>query len=797
MRSILPRFAIASILLLASWDAWGQIPERPAAASNGWLNVVELGASGSEFTTTAQTKAGSAQITVKDPGDFRVGQGVMVSRCNIHFTGKDLWGPEEPYSHHGPLGDAIEIRGYDGACGSWIGYVLDIDGEGPLTFRWSDDLTRTWKGKKTPVTYDWQPLSQNIEVKFNRRDLKPGNFVTFSARDQLVSTIEKIEGSVLTLKHPANRTAADAVVRHCDGAAIQATIDRAIREHKNVFLPAGRYRLAAGLSVRKASGIAIEGASGVDTVLDITEGAGSCLGLHQGTEVTVRNLRMIGHTPMAEAAGSFKGGTGHWFWPCALRPCGAMGIHGTERVFVENVHASRMSTECFISGGPFREGAKEPAEYTKSATFLRCSVTDCAANAFNNCDFAENTNILYCRIDGAGWHAYEGSGRFIRLIGNYVRNAGPFTIGDIPVNFTRAQLAHFEKLGVGQAVVADNVFEGIGRCGGVTICHGPTQVIVANNLFINYNGTAINASASTVFWSFPPQNISITGNIIDLTCQGQRNYWGATGIVVSTSDTTVSNNQVYVRGACDPKTTGIRLVDGAQNVLVHDNLIRNCGSGLVALRLEGKVVKVADSRRFTVEGVPYPWQYSGFYKGWQLVWLGDGKSKTPLAADVFDNDTLEFRLAEPCEGVQAGDKFVLTPPLANWQVRSNTIDGCRSPVVLDALGSATSIFKDNLISRGAATGVGQAVSLRGRFTLSGNHVIGFDEPGSAALLLGPDAIGRVARNRIERNTFERCETVVKESRAGVWKESLADDNLFIDCKTSPGAGGTVVARESK
>ena len=61
------------------------------------------------------------------------------------------------------------------------------------------------------------------------------------------------------------------------------------------------------------------------------------------------------------------------------------------------------------------------------------------------------------------------------------------------------------RLGCGQAMVADNVFEGIGKCGGITVNHGSSQVVIANNLFINYNGTAINASSYTVSTPrFPP-----------------------------------------------------------------------------------------------------------------------------------------------------------------------------------------------------------------------------------------------------------------------------------------------------
>ena len=53
---------------------------------NGWLNVQDCGASGSEFQTIASTVSGSRQITVADIGDFEVGQGIMVSKCNIRYT---------------------------------------------------------------------------------------------------------------------------------------------------------------------------------------------------------------------------------------------------------------------------------------------------------------------------------------------------------------------------------------------------------------------------------------------------------------------------------------------------------------------------------------------------------------------------------------------------------------------------------------------------------------------------------------------------------------------------------------
>ena len=217
----------------------------PQAYSAESVNARDFGASGSKFETTATTTAGSKQITVANVGDFKVGQGAMVSRCNIRYVNPTLWGPGEPYV--GASKDTgVEIRGYDGSAGSWIVFLLEIDSTRP-TFRWSNDLARSWKGTKVPVTYDWQPLSGGIKVRFSRRDWKPGHMISFSTRDQLVSVIEKIEGNVLTLHASANRTANDAVVGHCDSMALQAALDRAIREKRNVFIPVGRYRLANGL----------------------------------------------------------------------------------------------------------------------------------------------------------------------------------------------------------------------------------------------------------------------------------------------------------------------------------------------------------------------------------------------------------------------------------------------------------------------------------------------------------------------------------------------------------------------
>jgi hypothetical protein len=762
-------FAAVAVLLAIMGLASGAVASDTAS----WLNVREMGASGSPFETTAVATEGSEQITVADPGDFKVGQSVTVSKCNVQYTSRLLWGPKTVYGSTRALGDAVEIRGYDGSAGSWIYYVLDLDGADPLTFRWSDDLARTWKASKVPITFDWQKLSGGTEVRFKHQEWQPGHIITFCARDQLVSVIEKIEGKVLTLRHTPNRTVTDCVVRHKDTEALQLAINRAIREHRNLYFPAGHYRIPGGLSVTKAN-LTLEGESGVDTVLDISDGNGSCFGLNGGAEVTIRNFRLIGHTGQIEAPGAFRSASGT-LWCAALKGCNAMSVVGTERVLVENVHASRMSAECFYCQGPFRNGPAEIEQHTKSLTFLRCSVTDCAANAFNNNDASENTSILYCRVDGAGWQAYEGPGRFIKIIGNYVRNGGNgFWVGSMTHRYE-----HLHDLGVGQAIIADNVFEGIGRnWRGIFVAHGATQVVITNNLFINYNATAIEVSGDTARGvAYPSQNITISGNIIDMTDVGDKPV-ARVGIRASTSDTIISDNQIYVRGEPDPRVTGISLSEPALNVSVHDNLIRNCGFGLRTNRITSSITEVFDSLTFLENALPLTWRYSHCYRNWNLLWLNGSRANSLAVIDSYDPTTLRFKLTAPAD-MKVGDRFmVYAPGGANWAIRNNTITSCTNPLVLDSFGGPTSIVSDNILSRGGATGIKQAVEVRGRFNFEGNNFSGFDETGCVTLALFPDRLGQVIPNLYRNNIFENCANAVSESQKGLWDPARAIGNVF-------------------
>jgi hypothetical protein len=738
---------------------WAQDADRSA-----WINVADCGASGSRYETTASTTAGSRQATVANAGDFRPGQGLMISGCNVRYTRKSLWGPRAKYAANRPLADEVEVRGYDGTAGSWVVYMLDIAPGPTPRFRWTDDLGRTWH-PPMPITYDWQPLSGGTQVRFHKFAWQDGYTVVISARDQLITTIEKVEGNVLTLRDAANRSVKDAVVRHCDDAALQAAVDRAVKEKRNVYVPVGHYRLAHGITVANAAAITLEGQSAVDTVLDLSDGEGVCFTFRYGEEVTLRNFRMLGHMGFdaRDQAGVMRTQGGTAVWGFYFKPCAALSVCGTERVLVENCHASRMSQECFYSAGPGRSGTAEPKRYTKALTFLRCSVTDAARNAFNNNDHAENTSVLYCRIVDVGGCSWEGASRFVRFIGNYVRNAGTVAMGNI-----RSRRKELEVLGSGQHLVADNVFERVCPYGGCMIraAASATQVSITNNLFVNFGSSAVEITSATGVRDMPAGQAMIRGNIFDMTEVGDKPK-ARIAVDVSANDVTVSDNQIYVRGRPDPLVTAIRLREPALNINVHDNLIRHCGEGLTAAHCQGRVGEVLDATTFlrkeSPQFPPLERRASHCYRGWNLAWLGTGTQPTAFSViEAFDPETLQFKLRQP-HTMKPGDRFEVFPTSgANWTIHDNTIAGCLHPLMLDAYGSETSLVRGNLITRDDATGVTAAVELRGRFNLVGNLFSGFDEKDSAAVIRYADAQGRAAASICRDNRFERCVQSVRD-----------------------------------
>lgn len=764
-----------------------------AGCGNGWLNARDGGASGSEFSTTAAATAGAQQVTVAAVGDFRVGQGVMLSECNPRVVKAVIWGPRQVTGWEKPLDGKAELRGYDGTQGDWVVLFLDVP-KGTRTFRWSEDFARSWQ-PTVPITGDWQPLRDGLEVRFSPHDWEQGYTVVFAARGQLQTVIEKIEGNAVTLRDAATRTAKAAAMRHCDDAGLQAVIDRAIREKKNVHIPAGRYRLSHGLTIADAAGITIEGANATGTVLDISEGEGTCITLAAGTEVTLRNLTMTGHSGFKERdqCGAIAMLGAGYFWGFAAKCCNAVTIRDTERVLIENCHGTRMSMECFYSGGRSRTGTRpEPAQYTKAITYLRCSVVDNARNAFNNNDMAENTSILYCRIVDAGGCTWEGASRFVRFCGNYVRNSGTVAMGNV-----RSRAAHYEELGTGQHIVTDNVFES-GVCyGGCAIraASCAQQVVVARNLFVNFGSSAVEMLSSTGPRDLPAGITSVCGNLFDMTSLAATPK-PRTAVLVSTSDTIVSDNQIYVRGGLAAEVTGICVQEPALNLSIHDNLIRDCGRGLVTSRASSRVAEVIDATTFAPQPgqVPLERRQSHRYRGWNLVWVKSGSPAERSVVTDFDPETCRFTLAAARE-MRPGDVFEVYPPYgANWSLHSNTITGCAQPVLLESYGSVTSVFRSNTVTRGEATGVRDAIRVAGQYSLNDNLVSGFDEAGSAALSLTPDASGRTSGGVCRRNTFERCATVVREAPAGLWEKCLAEGNLFVDCGAVPGTGGTAGTR---
>ena len=678
----------------------------PSHDTAGWLNARDFGASGSEFAAQGRIIAGSNRIEVADIGDFMPGQWVTVSKCKNTYSGY-VYDDKEPYSpwsrqdingSRQALAGEVEFRGFT-VSKEWQVFVLHFEATAPATFSWlavdpacqPNHRRWQWQGRNLPLAEGWIPLQDGVEVRFKKRDWLPGQVVAFHARSRLLTRIETVEAGTLVLADPAGLTTEDSVVRHLDQYALQQAIDRAMAGKKSLLIPAGRYRLVDGLRLKNAT-IRIEGEHRDTTLLDLSEGTGTVFWLAGGRDVTVRNLSMLGHTGFNQLPWyAFMTATGYGFWPTAnqqmeVKGCAAAYISGTERVLFEDLRVSRMAAEAFYSQGPGRPlaGAKE-TPYTKSITYHRCIVSDCAANAFNNNDFAENTSILHCHVENVH-NFWEGANRFTRVIGNYVRHAHLGSHGNI---FTRSK--ELQQLGSGQTIIADNVFEG--GCFGQGLCiNAPTQVIVSDNLFINYsNATAINVLAHARY-------VNIRGNIIDLTAvEGQIDRERA-GIAVSASNAIIADNQIYVRGDADAKAGGILLANHAVNIQVHNNIIANCKYAIrqgVSKTIYTPETGAYEGERFTehveievrealapghfrVKDVPGAWD-DGECAGWTMRWtLGTQAGKSAQIAH-FLSEKLEIQIA-PALPVAIGDRFVIMPKESGWSIRDNSIDRCPNGV---------------------------------------------------------------------------------------------------------------------
>ncbi|NLX96687.1 MAG: hypothetical protein GXY83_10970 [Rhodopirellula sp.] len=761
--------------------------ERFVRQSDAAINVRDFGASGSEFETTAETTAGSAQVLLKDVGDFQVGQQMAVSRCNPVVTNLRIW-EKEKRPGTSPAAE-IEIRGYDGSLGNWTVYMLDFAGTDPPTFRWSDDLAVTWNQTEVPVTGQWQKLSGGVEVKFGNRDWTAPCVVTFDGRDQLVSTIERIEGNIVTLSDPAAVAVKECVVRHSDSGPLQAALDRAVAEGRNVFIPSGRYCLTRGLNLNHADGITVQGENEERTILDIRNGTGACITVKGGTSVTLRNLRFRGFSGFAERELMLTRKVDGYRTPfdtiygMYLKSCRALRISSPERLVVENCHGSGMSAECFYSQSTSRYGNSDPPTYTKSIVYRNCTVSDCAFSAFNNNDMAENTAVLYCRIQDVGGQSWEGASRFVKFVGNYLRNTGPVWMGSI---CSRAET--FDVLPSGQHFVAHNTFEQGSTLYNVAVFShaGSTPVIINNNIFVNYNSSAIKADGNTSAGAFlPAANTIISGNAIDLTCV-RGDSRDRVGITVSADDTIVSDNQIYVRGDVDPHVKGMVLTEPARNIVVHDNIIRGCAIGMQADKKTGRIGEVIDARTFKSGGaIPWPRRRTHHYRGCKLAWFQGDTALPGPEIEAFDPDKGVFRLSSDCELKQGAAFAVYSPQGFNWNVHHNVINNCDRLVDLDVFGGPTAVFGNNLLFRGEVKHGKVAVSIRGAVGITHNHFAGFDGPDSVALMLHVDPFGKVPRLICRDNVFEQCTNAVAEGAAGVWAAADKGGNVFGDPAETP------------
>jgi len=625
-----------------------------------YLNAKDFGACGSAFETKGIAIAGSNRIVVENIGDFAVGQQLKMFGVTPRCTEMRLWGPRPHHAQVRMIEGEVEVRGWDASNGDHVAYLLDIDRKNPTVFKWTDDLGRSWH-ENVPLDREWHALTGGLEVRFCDFDWSPGYVVSIVMRASMVSEIVAIEGNTLVVEDIVTRSCTDKVI-HSDTKALQRAIDAALEEGADLWVPEGTYRLSGELFIPDAKSLTIRGASPERTILDIGVD-GTCLRTKNGKEFKLYDIGFrggIGFDRRDQAGHRFDtmGATGVWGF--YFMRCSALVVQNTERVYVENCHARKMSMEVFYSHSVPRTKEEEPACYTKSISYVRCVVEDCARNAFNNNDRAENTHMIDCRVRDVGGCTWEGASRFVQMRGCYVRNAGNVAMGNV-----RDRSIQNELLGTGQHVIVDNTFESscpypeclamlyVGSCA--------SQVIIKGNNFINFNSNAIHVGGETGPVDLPSRNIIITGNTFDMTAEEAPSK-PRTAITITTSDVTVADNQIFTT-VKDEKVTAIKLQDNAQGINIHDNLVRGCGNFIEHTTMVGEIDTVIDDRSFYREdqkdwhGYPATVRHrSHHYRGWIVCWENGEES----IMEEYNPETYVFTLREPRK-MKAGDKFTMKP----------------------------------------------------------------------------------------------------------------------------------------
>lgn len=578
-----------------------------------WINAADCGASGSEQTASGSITAGCRKLVLNETADFKTGDWVCVDGCHLHYYGT-VYNDKAPAlaKNQKQLTDEIEIRGLtEGLCHR--AFVLHFENTNPVTFNWmaieakyqtldypeSTILRKwVWQGEHQPISENWIPLLDGVEIRFRRTNWKPGELISFHAENRIFTRIVNMQGSTCELEHPANCSNGSALLKHHDQIPLQKAVDQALAERKVLLIPAGRFRLNQGLWLRNVPSFRMEGVDRINSILDVSEAHTAAIWIAGGHEITVRNLAMTGHTGFKELPSNtvFYTATGYAFWPTAnqqmeVMGCAAVNAVSTESLLFEDLEVTRMSSEAFYLHGSDRSGAPPyiqapheefttlSSQYTRQCIYHRCHVSDCGFNAFNNNDFAENTCILHCRVERVS-NFCENASRFTRIIGNYIRDGYPLTICRIrnPKN----------GAGLGQAIIADNIIEGGNLGGAMGIIGG--QVIISNNIFTSYSketAVSITGEGKVIF----------SGNVVDLTHEDDNMQRPRAGVMIEAPQVIVADNHIIDRGQSpDPDVIGIGISGKARNLQVHDNIIENCGTPIA--RIERPVDTLVQCWRF-------------------------------------------------------------------------------------------------------------------------------------------------------------------------------------------------------
>ena len=688
---------------------------------NGFINVRDFGALGSGFTAELEADSDSAVFRAKDIGDFKVGDSVLLVGAvprvaNAHIYARTDTSPVNPRppKRRYSVTDELELIGYKGPVG--VIYTIDICPEEPDVIRWTKDNGQSWV-EGVPIVDGVAELEGEIKLIIHDfEDKKYGCTAVFACESKREAEILSIDGDKIELSVTAT-VSEGCRIMHSDTKAFQRAVDLAIEQNSTVYIPNGEYKFTSSVVIKDAENVQIIGESGAGVILRNSDmpytfsvdnhTSGPCFKVINSRNVTFKSFTMIGSMGFAERAlggcnKSTRGVEPTKVYGFYYSYTSAISFGGVERVLVEDVHARRMSGEAFYSSGAGRvynaSGECEiPDLYQKSINYVNCTAEDLARNAFNNNDRGEGTTVTGCRIVDVGGCAWEGASRFVKITNNYISNAGPVAIGNV-----RSRSEEYELLGTAQHIVADNYFEG-GACYGgaaVTVGAAASQVIIKNNIFVNFNSNAIHIVPHTQHSDLPPEHVLVTGNSIDLTAVGspsEKRY----GIRVGCDFATVSDNQIFTRGpVADGNVSCIELVENSVNSVIHSNTCSYGGVGIGVFLARGVVGLVNDGRSFYrmepmygLPGLPpMPRRRSHRFADWIIEWESGGVSEI----EIFDADTKLITLKEPRK-MASGEKFTLRPPTPSAVIRSNILSKNQAAMEFEGNSEERILCSDNLV----------------------------------------------------------------------------------------------------